>query len=413
MTANENQTAWIIILLSSTILMIGMGIRQTTGLFINPIIDATGQSLISVSFALAVGQLIWGLAQPFFGAVADKKGSYIVLVIGTLLLSAGTALTAYADTEFLLLLTLGILMPAGAGAGSFSLLIGATSRQIPANKRALAAGVINAGGSMGQFVFAPLVQIGINAFGWIYTLFGLAAAALTAIPLSKFLCKNEDAPSARNEKGSANNSSSAEEQTSLSLQLKKAFFTPSYHFLCAGFFTCGFHVAFLTTHLPSEVALNGHAAIVSATSIGLIGFFNIGGSLAAGALGNYYRMKYILACMYGSRAIMILMFLAAPKTTLTFYVFSASMGFTWLATVPPTAGLIGKLFGLRYLATLLGLAVFIHQVGAFLGAWFGGLVMAQSGNYQWMWYADTLLAAFAAFINLPIKEKRLSEDTSI
>ena len=191
-------------------------------------------------------------------------------------------------------------------------------------------------------------------------------------------------------------------------QIKLAMRDPSYWCLHAGFFTCGFHIAFLVTHLPGEVALNGHHATVSAASIGIIGLFNIAGSLCAGALGNHYLMKHILAVMYGSRAVMIAIFLLAPKTALTFYVFAASLGFTWLATVPPTAGIIGKLFGTRYLATLFGLTLFTHQVGGFLGAWLGGIAVAHDGNYMWMWYADIVLASLAALVNLPIREPGIS-----
>jgi len=161
------------------------------------------------------------------------------------------------------------------------------------------------------------------------------------------------------------------------------------------------------THLPGEVALCGHAAHVSAASLAIIGLFNIAGSLFAGSLGSRYRMKYILAVMYGSRAVMIGLYLLAPKTVLTFYIFAASLGFTWLATVPPTAGLVGKLFGTRYLATLFGLTLLTHQIGGFLGAWLGGLAMAHDGNYLWMWYADIILALLAALVNLPIQEEKL------
>jgi predicted MFS family arabinose efflux permease len=191
-------------------------------------------------------------------------------------------------------------------------------------------------------------------------------------------------------------------------QILLALRDPSYLCLHAGFFTCGFHVAFLVTHLPGEVALSGHSARVSAASIGIIGLFNIAGSLFAGALGSRFRMKYILALMYGSRAVMIALFLLAPKTTLTFYLFAVALGFTWLATVPPTAGIVGKLFDTRYLATLFGLTLLTHQVGGFLGAWLGGLVMEHNGNYQWMWYADIALASFASLVNLPIREAKVA-----
>lgn len=396
-TPAKAPSAWLIMLSAAAILMITMGARQSTGLFIAPLDASTGLGIVSISFALAVGQFMWGLAQPIFGAIADKKGSYAVLVFGAFLLAAGLALTPLATSEWSLMLTMGILSAAGAGAGSFSILIGATAQQLPENRRAFAGGFINAGGSFGQFVFAPLLQAIIGAFGWISAILTMAATTLLTIPLAYGLTRGEAGHQAK----------AAVPAGGLTQQVKTALCNPSYLYLHAGFFTCGFHVAFLVTHLPGEVALCGHAPSVSAVSLGLIGLFNIAGSLLAGALGTRYRMKYILAVMYASRAVMIGMYLLAPKTPLTFYVFAAGLGFTWLATVPPTAGIVGKLFGTRYLATLFGLTLLTHQVGGFLGAWLGGLTMAHDGNYLWMWYADIALALFAALINLPIREPKL------
>jgi MFS family permease len=379
-------------------MMITMGARQSVGLFVTPLDTATGLGIVSISFALAIGQFVWGLVQPIFGAIADKKGSYYVLVFGTLLLAGGTALTPLVQSEWALVVALGILSAAGAGAGSFSVLIGATSGQLPAEKRAFAGGFINAGGSLGQFIFAPLLQAIISSFGWVAAMWTMAATTLLAIPLTSKLCGKSVSPQV----------TAGPVEDGLGAQVLQALRNPSYLCLHAGFFTCGFHVAFLVTHLPGEVSLCGHAASVSATSLALIGLFNIAGSLAAGALGNRYRMKYILTVMYASRTAMIAMYLLAPKTPLTFYIFAAGLGFTWLATVPPTAGLVGKLFGTRYMATLLGLAILTHQVGGFLGAWLGGIAMAHDGNYQWMWYADMLLAGAAALVNLPIREAEVS-----
>jgi predicted MFS family arabinose efflux permease len=325
-------------------------------------------------------------------------GSYRVLVLGALLLAAGLALTPAAASEWSLLLTMGVLSAAGAGAGSFSILIGATAQQLPQERRSFAAGFINAGGSFGQFVFAPLSQAVIGAFGWVAAMFTLAAAALLTIPLAWPL-RGDAAPG---------KPAAAQLSGGMLQQIVQALRDPSYLCLHAGFFTCGFHVAFLVTHLPGEVALSGHSATVSAASIGIIGLFNIAGSLFAGALGTRCRMKYILAVMYGSRAVMIAFYLLAAKTALTFYVFAAALGFTWLATVPPTAGIVGKLFDTRYLATLFGLTLLTHQIGGFLGAWLGGVAMAHDGNYQWMWYADIALASVAALVNLPIREARVA-----
>ena len=397
---NANQRAWMIMIVASAILAITMGARQSVGLFVSPIDEATGLGIVSISFALAVGQFMWGLAQPIFGAIADKRGSYGVIVVGAFMLAGGMALTPFVTSEWGLIMTMGILSAAGAGAGSFSILIGATSHQLAPERRSFAGGFINAGGSLGQFIFAPLLQAIISGFGWVAAMFTMAATTLLTIPLASLLSGKEPPKSVN----------AAAEKTSEGLltQLRQAMYDRSYLCLHAGFFTCGFHVAFLVTHLPGEVALCGHTAHVSAASLALIGLFNIGGSLFAGHLGTRYRMKYILAVMYGSRAVMIAIYLLAPKTVLTFYIFAASLGFTWLATVPPAAGLVAKLFGTRYLATLFGLTLLTHQIGGFLGAWLGGLAMAHDGNYLWMWYVDIILAALAALVNLPIREKGVS-----
>jgi predicted MFS family arabinose efflux permease len=297
------------------------------------------------------------------------------------------------------MLTLGVLSAAGAGAGSFSILIGATAQRLPPDRRPFAAGFINAGGSFGQFVFSPLVQFLIASSGWVLAMLSLAATTLLTIPLAWLMKGRKPAP------GLAAASARVDEFT-LGRQVREALRDKSYLCLHAGFFTCGFHIAFLVTHLPGEVALCGLPAGVSATALGLIGLFNIAGSLIAGALGQRYRMKWLLAAIYGGRAVLICLYLLAPKTALTFYLFAAALGFSWLATVPPTAGLVGKLFGTRYLSTLFGLTLLSHQVGGFFGAWLGGLSFVHFGNYEWMWYADILLALAAALVNLPIREAR-------
>lgn len=394
---NSKRSAWVLMLSSAAILAITMGARQSAGLFVSPLNISTGLGIVSISFALAVGQFVWGLAQPLFGALADKKGAYGVLLLGAFILAGGFALTPLVNSEWSLVLTMGILSAAGAGAGSFSLLIGATARHLPPDLRAFAGGFINAGGSLGQFIFAPLLQAIISGFGWVTAMLTMAAVSLLTVPLASLLRDNRQTDKAV---------TSEPRQEGLIQQVRLAMRDRSYLCLHAGFFTCGFHVAFLVTHLPGEVALCGHSASVSAASLAIIGLFNIAGSLIAGSLGSRYRMKYILAAMYGSRAVMIGLYLLAPKTPLTFYVFAAFIGFTWLATVPPTAGLVGKLFGTRYLATLFGLTLLTHQIGGFLGAWLGGLAMAHDGNYQWMWYADILLASAAALVNLPIQEEK-------
>jgi MFS family permease len=397
-----NQRMVLLMCAAAAVLMITMGMRQSLGLYISPIINSTQVGYAAMSFALAVGQLMWGVAQPVFGALADRHGSRPVLIAGALLLAAGTALTPFATHEFTLLLTLGVLMAAGAGAGSFSVLIGVVAQRVPAEKRSLASGFVNAGGSLGQFVFAPLNQLLITSFGWMAAMWTMTVAALATIPIAGPLLVRRSPDSPR-----VSVTGVAPSALSLREQLAIASRDRSYWCLHAGFFTCGFHISFLVTHLPGEVKLCSLPASVAAGSLAIIGLANVAGSLMAGWAGGVMRMKWLLFAMYFSRAVAVALYLAAPKTALTFYVFAAVLGFTWLATVPPTAGLIGKLFGVRYLATLFGLAAFTHQIGGFFGAWLGGKALTAFGDFSWMWYADIVLALAAAFINLPIREAKL------
>ncbi|TFW31721.1 MFS transporter [Massilia horti] len=395
------RAAWLLILSASSILMLTMGARLTTGLFLSPLNTSTGLGIASISLAMAVGQFMWGASQPVFGAIADKYGPARVIVLGAVLLAGGMAATPFVSSQWALMLTLGILSAAGAGAGSFSILIGATAGRLPAARRPFASGFINAGGSFGQFVFAPLMQAMINGAGWVVAMLTMAATTLLTIPLAWPMRGKKPAIPSVPSAGAANSATSM----TLSEQLRVALRDPGYLCLHAGFFTCGFHIAFLVTHLPGEVALCSLPAAVSGTALGLIGLFNIAGSLAAGALATRYRMKSLLVLIYASRAVIVVLYLLAPKTALTFYLFAAALGFTWLATVPPTAGLVGKLFGMRYLATLFGLTLLSHQIGGFFGAWLGGLAFVQFGDYSWMWYADIALASAAAVVNLPIREQ--------
>jgi MFS family permease len=388
---------WALAIAGAAILCITMGIRQSLGLFVSPLNTATGLGIVTVSFTLAVGQFVWGAAQPLFGALADRVGSVRVMWAGGLMMAIGLAVTPFMASTLGLVFFLGVVTAAGAGAGSFSILIGAAANRIPPDRRAMASGFINAGGSFGQFVFAPLSQALIATVGWVAALWTLAVAALATIPMTAAF---------RETHGERTQGSHATGPT-LRAQIAQAFRDPSYWCLHAGFFTCGFHIAFLVTHLPGEVDLCGLPAAVSAASLAIIGLGNIAGSLGAGWLGERHRMKWILFWMYGARAIAVGLYLALPKTPATFYAFSAVLGVTWLATVPPTAGLVGKLFGTRFLATLFGLTLLSHQVGAFFGAWLGGLAIQNTGSYDWMWYADMALAAAAAVVNLPIREEVL------
>jgi len=396
------RAAWTLILVASAVMMITTGTRLTSGLFLSPLNTATGLGVATISFVMAVAQLMWGVAQPVFGAVADKYGPGRVIALGGVMLAVGTAATPFVGSEWALLLTMGFLSAAGAGAGSFSILIGATAQRLPPERRAFASGFINAGGSFGQFALAPLMGAIIAGAGWIVAMLTLAGTALLTIPLAWPLRRKRAAVAPA--LTAAAPAAPPVPPIALGQQLRQALRDRSYLCLHAGFFTCGFHIAFLVTHLPGEVAMCGLPTTVSATALALIGLFNIAGSLSAGMLASRYRMKSLLFWIYASRVVIVGLYLLAPKTAWTFYIFAGALGFTWLATVPPTAGLVGKLFGVRYLATLFGMTLLSHQIGGFFGAWLGGLAVVHTGDYSWMWYADMALATAAALINLPIRE---------
>ena len=385
---------WAVTLSAAGILMVTMGARQSLGLFLAPLDASTGLGIASISLAMAVGQFMWGAVQPIAGAVADRFGPSRVLLGGLVLLALGSALTPFMDSTWGLIFSLGLLSAMGSGAGSFSVLIGAATTRLPIEARGAASGVINAGGSFGQFIFAPILQKLIQVFGWMGAMWTLAAMTLAALPLVRIVARPIEHA----------HKNALADGPGLRRSVAEALTDRSYLLLHAGFFTCGFHIAFLVTHLPGEVNLCGLPPSVASWSLAIIGAANIIGSLYAGACVARYRSKYVLFWMYGSRAAMIAIYLLSPRTDLTFYIFAAGLGFTWLATVPPTAAIVGKLFGVRYLGTLFGLTLLSHQIGGFLGAWLGGLSITHFGDYSWMWYADIALATLAALVNLPIRE---------
>ena len=380
-------------LAAAGILMVTMGVRQSLGLFVNPLMLSTGLGIATISFALAVGQFAWGAIQPLAGGLADRFGPRAVLIGGLVVMALGSAVTPFMTSGFGLVVSLGLLSAMGSGAGSFSVLIGAAARRLPAVAHGSAAGVINAGGSFGQFVFAPILQKLIQAVGWMGTMWTMALVTLAALPLVGALTKRAEAPVKH-----------VGDDTGVLKAVGDSFKNPSYLLLHAGFFTCGFHIAFLVTHLPGEVNLCGLPPSVASWSLAIIGLANIFGSLYAGSCVSRYRSKYVLAVMYGSRALLIAWYLLMPRTPFTYYLFAAGLGFTWLATVPPTAAIVGKLFGVRYLATLFGMTLLSHQLGGFFGAYLGGWAITRFGDYGWMWYADMTLAGLAAIVNLPIRE---------
>jgi predicted MFS family arabinose efflux permease len=395
MGSPKNRNYLAVAIAAGAVFALGLGIRQAQPLFIGPINSATGIGYAAISLAFAVGQLMWGVSQPLAGAVADRWGPRPVMLAGALLVAAGTAATPLAHSAAALVLLLGLVCAGGAGAIGPALLISASARWIPETKRNVVNGIVNAGGSFGQFTVIPLAQLLIGLAGWQPALVILGLTGLAAIPALLWITQ-----------GHAEHTAAAAKAPpgALKKQLAEAATDPSYLLLNAGFFTCGFHVAFIATHLPGVVASCELAPAVSAWSLAVIGLFNIFGSLWIGRVITHRRMKLALSWLYFSRAALIAAFFFAPKTALTFLVFAAGVGFTYLSTVPPTVGLVIKFYGPRYVATLFGVVMLSHQVGAFLGAYLGGRAFETTGSYDWMWWADVALCLMAAAVHLPIRE---------
>jgi len=393
-TASHKQLAvWLVLLAAAATFALTMGTRQTMGLFLSALNTSTGLGVGSISLAFAFGQLWWGLTQPFAGAFADRVGAGRVLFIGVVLVALGTFITPFMTTTAGLIFAIGVLAAGGAGMAGPAVLMAATARLIPADKRGMATGIINAGGSFGQFLMAPIAGALIVSVGWASAMQVLACIVLLALPAAFFL------------KGSpAHALAASQAPLKTGAAIRQALHTPSFLMLAAGFFVCGFHVAFLATHLPGVVAACGLPTQWGAWSLAMLGLFNIVGSVAMGWAVGRWRMKSLLSLVYAARALAVLVFLLAPKTGPVVLVFAAVMGLTFLSTVPPTAGLVAKFFGVGNMATLFGVVMLTHQVGGFLGAYLGGKVFDATGSYNWIWYADIALAVGAALIHLPIRE---------
>jgi predicted MFS family arabinose efflux permease len=396
-TAPAFPLAWVLLAAAGTF-MLTMGARQSMGLFLGPLNTATGLGLASISLAFAFGQLWWGLTQPIAGIVADRIGAGRVLLAGVCLVALGTALIPFMTTTAGLIFAIGVLSAGGAGMAGPAVLMSATTRLVAPEKRGLATGIVNAGGSFGQFIFAPIAQGISTAAGWAVAVQSLAALTLLALPAAWVLRGNSNALAAAQPGG----------RESVGQVLRKALANPSYRLLATGFFVCGFHVAFLATHLPGVVASCQLSPQVGAWALAVLGLFNIVGSVtvgwAMGYRGGWWRFKSMLSVLYATRAVAVLLFVLAPKTPEVMLVFAAVMGLTFLSTVPLTAGLVARFFGPANMATLFGVVMVTHQVGGFLGAWLGGVVYQATGAYTWVWVADIALAVGAALIHLPIRE---------
>lgn len=376
------------------ILTVGMGIRQSFGIFLEPMSFALALPRDVFALAIAVQNLLWGVVQPISGMVADRFGTARVLAAGGLVYAVGLLVMAGSQSAGMLHLGAGLLVGLGMSATSFAVVLGAVGRAVSPDRRSMALGLASAGGSVGQFLVVPLGQTLIDSVGWSMALAILAALALVIIPLAMPLS------------GKANvGSAAAESPQTLREALAEAGHHRGFWLLTAGFFVCGFHVAFIATHVAVFAVSCGLPAMIGATSLSLIGLFNIFGTYAAGALGGRYRKKYLLSAIYLLRGIAIVVFFAAPTTATSLLVFSAVMGVLWLGTVPLTSGLVAEVFGPRYVATLFGIVFLGHQVGAFFGAWLGGYLFDRTGSYDLMWIASVALAVLAAVVHWPIGDR--------
>ena len=393
---------WLVLLAAAGTFALTMGTRQSMGLFLGPLNTATGLGLGSISLAFAVGQLWWGLTQPLAGALADKLGAGRVLALGVGLVALGMLITPFMTSTAGLILAIGVLAAGGAGMAGPAVLMATTMRLIPPERRAMAFGIVNAGGSAGELVMAPVAGALLIGLGWSSAMQVLGLLVLLALPAALVL-RGAPAPAVATPGASAPAAPMSTGQA-----VRAALRHPSFLLLAGGFFVCGFHVAFLGTHLPGVVAACGLPLQYAGWSLAMLGLFNIVGSLSIGWAMGRWRLKSLLSMLYAARGLSVLAFLLAPKTGGVMLLFAAAMGVTFLSTVPPTAGLVAKFFGTRHMATLFGLVLLTHQVGGFLGAWLGGKVFEANGNYDLVWYLDIALAVGAALIHLPIREAPLA-----
>ncbi len=391
------RTPTVIILCGCLIALLGFGPRSSFGFFLAPMSQANGWGRDVFALAFALQNLLWGIGQPFAGAIADRFGMVRVLSVGALMYATGLALMAYTTSPLTLQVTAGVLVGFGLSGCSFNLVIAAFGKLLPERYRVIAIGAGTAAGSFGQFLFAPFGVALIGGIGWQHALLVFSGLLLLIVPMSIALATQPNAPSGVGP---------ATPQTqSLTSALAEAFGHRSYVLLVFGFFTCGFQLAFITLHLPAYLIDRGLSAEVGGWTLATIGLFNIVGSISVGWLSTIYPRRYLLAINYFLRSVFITAFVLLPASTVTTLLFGAGMGLMWLSTVPPTSGLVSLMFGTRWLATLYGFAFFSHQVGGFLGAFLGGVLYEKTGSYNIVWWLAVAFGLLSAVINLPIVEK--------
>ena len=388
------RTPAVIVACGCLIAVLTFGVRASFGLFTAPISATQGWGREVFALAIAIQNLLWGAGQPFAGALADRFGSARVLAAGGLLYAVGVALMAVASTPLQMTLTGGVLVGLGLAGGSFTIVIAALARRVPPERRSWAMGIATAAGSMGQFLLAPLGQAFILAYGW-QTALLLLAGIVALVPVLATAMASTPGPSI----------SAGEVDFGLKRTLALAFGHRSYLLLTAGFFVCGFHLAFVTVHLPPYLTDHGIAPQLAAWSIAIIGLGNIVGSYAAGVISGRHSKRWLLAAIYALRSVAMALFILLPISPLTVVLFAVSIGLLWLSTIPPTSGLVAIMFGTRYMATLFGIVFFSHQVGSFLGIWLGGLFYEAYGSYDAVWWMAVALGVFAALIHVPIVER--------
>ncbi len=382
-----------VLICGAAIVTLSMGIRHGFGLWLQPITQAQGWTRETFAFALAVQNLSWGVFGIFAGMLADRFGAFRVIAGGAVLYALGLVGMALSPTGLLFTLTAGVLIGAAQAGTTYAVIYGVIGRNISADKRSWAMGVAAAAGSFGQFLMVPVEGFLISGLGWKEALLVLGAAVLLIAPLAFGLRETRFGP------GQA----PPREQTILQA-LREAFKYPSFQLLMAGYFVCGFQVVFIGVHMPSYLKDKGLSPQVASYALALIGLFNVFGTYAAGALGQRLAKKNILAFIYLARAVVIAVFLAAPLSPASVYIFASLMGLLWLSTVPPTNAVVAQIFGIQHLSMLSGFVFFSHQIGSFMGVWLGGVLYDRTGSYDIVWYITIALGVFAALINLPVRE---------